>query len=105
MPIISRKKEEKIKEAILLLLFQNSPKAMFTYCIAQEIARDEEFTKKLLLDLEARKLVVAVKKNNKGLDYIRRTKWRLSNKVYEAYKKLSRGSFKESTFAFNINKK
>ncbi|MEM2933202.1 MAG: hypothetical protein QW622_03295 [Candidatus Pacearchaeota archaeon] len=88
MPKISSKKEEKIKEAILSLLFQTSPKALFTAKIAQELARDEEYIKKMLLEMEQRNFIVAIRKNAKGADYKRRIKWRLDSKVYEAYKRL-----------------
>ena len=85
---ISKQKEDKISEQILLFLFTQSPKAIFTSYISREIARDEEFIKKLLLELEKKDLVVQVRKNNNGVDYSRRMRWRLSNKAYEAYKKL-----------------
>ena len=44
---ISREKQEKIIESILALLYEASPRALFTADIAREIARDEEFVKKL----------------------------------------------------------
>ena len=94
MPRISAKKEEKIKESILHCLFQNSPKALFTCQIAQELARDEEYMKKLLLELENRNFVTSVKKNQKGMDYKRRLRWLLNPKVYEAYKKINTPSTK-----------
>lgn len=89
MPRISTTKENKIKEAILHLLFQQSPKSLFTYHIAQELARDEEYIKKLMLDLEVKSLVNGVKKNADGKDYSRRIRWRLSSQTYDAYKKLN----------------
>jgi len=89
MPRISSRKEEKIKESILHFLFQQSPKALFTCQIAQELARDEEYIKKLLLDLEIRNFVTSIKKNSKGKDYRRRIRWILDSKVYEAYKKIN----------------
>jgi hypothetical protein len=85
MPRISNEKESKIKESILYLLFHNSPKLLFTVQIAKELARDEEYTKKLLLDLEEQELLVSTKKNMQGKDYSRRIRWRLSNKAYGAY--------------------
>lgn len=88
MPQISLKKEDKIKEAILLLLFQNSPKTLFTAHISQELARDEEYIKKLLLSLESNSLVVQIKKNQDGLDYKKRMRWRLSDKAYMLYKQM-----------------
>jgi hypothetical protein len=88
MPRISSKKEDKIKESILLFLFQSSPKPIFTAHISQELARDEEYIKKLLQDLETRKLVLPVKKNQEGLDYKKRMRWRLSDRAYVLYKQM-----------------
>lgn len=83
---ISKEKREKISEQILLFLYSINPKPAFTSHIAQELARDEEFIKKILLELKNKKLVLEVKKNPKGIDYKRRSRWRLSDKVYQAYK-------------------
>lgn len=89
MPRISETKERKIKETILHLLFEQSPKALFTYHIAQELARDEEYIKKLMFELESKNMVVGIKKNAQGKDYNRRIRWRLASPVYDAYKKLN----------------
>lgn len=83
---ISKAKKEKISEQVLNFLFSVSPKAIFTSHIAQEIARDEEFIKKLLLDLKSKKLVIEVRKNHKGVLYSKRSRWALSEKVYSFYK-------------------
>ena len=83
---ISKKKKEKVSEQILALLFSINPKSLFTLHIAQEIARDEEFIKKLLLDLKKKKLVVEIKKNPKGVPYLRRSRWKLKDEVYKIYK-------------------
>jgi len=87
MPVISTQKKDRISEQILHHLFTLSPESIFTSKIAESIARDEEFTKVLLLQLKEKKLVVEVNKNNKGLDYKQRQRWRLSNQAYEVYKK------------------
>ncbi len=84
---ISEKKREKISEQILALIYSVSPKPIFTSHIAQEIARDEEFVKKLLLELKNKKLVIEVKKNPKGILYLRRSRWKISDAVYQAYQK------------------
>ena len=86
---LSDKKKEKISEQILSLLYSQNLKSLFTFNIAQEIARDEEFTKKLLIDLKAKKLIVEIKKNPKGLKYSRRSRWNLSDETYMAYKRLN----------------
>lgn len=89
MPRISKIKEEKIKESILAFLFQHTPRALFTYHVAQELARDEEFIKRLLQELEAKELVLGVRKNPQGEEYSKRIRWRLSDKTYQAYKNLN----------------
>jgi hypothetical protein len=83
---ISKEKREKISEQILALLFSNSPKLLFTFDIAKEIARDEEFVKELLLGMKRKSLVAEVKKNPEGISYKRRIRWKLSDRAYKAYK-------------------
>ncbi|HPD81763.1 MAG TPA: hypothetical protein PK357_01545 [Candidatus Pacearchaeota archaeon] len=83
---ISKEKKEKISEQILAYLYSVNPKSVFTSNIAKEIARDEEFIKNLLLILKKEKLVVEIKKNSKGVDYLKRSRWRLSDEVYKVYK-------------------
>jgi predicted transcriptional regulator with HTH domain len=83
---ISQEKRNKISEQILAYLYSINPKPAFTAHIAREIARDEEFVKKLLLELKAKKLVNEIKKNSQGVDYIRRSRWKLSDQAYEIYK-------------------
>ena len=85
MTVLSIKKRERIYELILSVLYNNFPKPLFTSQIAQETARDEEFTKKLLIDLENKKLVVRIIKNSDGKVYLRRIRWRLSNQAHNAY--------------------
>ena len=86
MPTISQQKIEKISEQILFHLYTIFPKQIFTSDIAKELARDEEFVKKLLKTLEKKELVIKIDKNPKGLQYSRRLRWRISNKAYNAYK-------------------
>ena len=83
---IGSNKRDKIAEQILSYLFHSFPNTPFTAEIAREIIRDEEFVKRLLFELADKGLVVPIKKNNKGDPFLRRSKWRLSNKVYEVYK-------------------
>lgn len=82
---ISNLKKEKISEQILMFLYLSYPKPVFTSDIAKEIARDEEFTKKLLINLKTKNFVIEIKKNPKGIDYIRRSRWKLQDNVYKAY--------------------
>lgn len=86
MPKISQKKQEKIQEQILHHLFSISPQSQFTSEIAQELARDEEFTKKLLKELKSKSLVKEINKNSSGIDYIKRQRWTLTDQAYSAYK-------------------
>ena len=83
---ISSKKREKIYEQILALLYSKSPQPIFTNKIAEEIARDEEFVKNLLLDLKKKNLIVQITKNPEGIDYLRRARWKLTDTTYKAYK-------------------
>ncbi|MCX6750848.1 MAG: hypothetical protein NTZ83_05300 [Candidatus Pacearchaeota archaeon] len=83
---ISKGKKEKISEQILAHLFLTNPKPIFTFHIAQEIARDEEFVKKLLKDLKKKEFVVEITKNPQGKDYLKRSRWKLSEKAYLLYK-------------------
>ncbi|MBS3078967.1 hypothetical protein J4218_02495 [Candidatus Pacearchaeota archaeon] len=83
---LSNEKKDKISEQILSHLFHSFPKTPFTAEVAREMIRDEEFVKRLLVELESKNLVVSIRKNNKGEPFSRRLKWRLSNKVYEVYK-------------------
>ena len=82
---LSQEKRDKIAEQILSFLYHVFPKQPFTAEIAREIARDEEFIKKLLFQLKEKGLVVPIRKNKKGQVFTRRIKWRISNKVYDVY--------------------
>jgi predicted transcriptional regulator len=83
---VSEAKKERISEQILALLYSQSPQALFTSEIAQELARDEEFIRTLLLTLKSKKLTVQINKNPKGVPYIRRARWRMSDEAYKFYK-------------------
>ncbi len=82
---ISDKKKEKISEQIIDFLYSQSPKPLFTVEVAHEMARDEEFVKKLLTGLKSKNLVVEIKKNPKGKDYTKRSRWKISDAAYTAY--------------------
>lgn len=89
MPRISNKKRSKISEQILAYLYSISPESAFTSKVAEEIVRDEEFTKSLLEELEKTKLLVRITKSPEGINYSRWERWRLSQAAFEAYKKLN----------------
>lgn len=88
MPKISKEKLEKISEQVLSHLYSVFPKQIYTSEIAKELARDEEFIKKIMQDLESKSLVIKINKNSTGKTYSRRLRWRISNKIYNTYKNL-----------------
>jgi hypothetical protein len=83
---LSQTKKDKISEQILSLLYASFPGQPFTAEVAREVARDEEFTKRLLFDLAEKGLVIPVRNSSSGEVFIRRLKWRLSQKVYDVYR-------------------
>ncbi|MBM3233568.1 hypothetical protein FJZ19_00565 [Candidatus Pacearchaeota archaeon] len=83
---ISEEKKNRIKSNILALLYEHFPKSFFTAEISREIARDEEFIKQLMHELQDKKLVNCIRKNPQGATYSRRCRWMLSTKAYDAYK-------------------
>lgn len=86
---LSKEKRDKIAEQVLSQLFHIFPQSRFTAELARELARDEEFIKSLMFDLQNKELVVCIRKNPQGIAYSKRLRWRLSNKAYDAYKKSS----------------
>ncbi len=83
---ISKEKRDKISEQILAELYAVFPNSLFTAQIARNLARDEEFIKSLLKELWQKNLVVAIKKNSKGVAFSKRIRWRIGNKAYGVYK-------------------
>ena len=83
---LSQEKKDKITEQILSFLYHGFPNQPFTAEIAREIARDEEFIKRMLFELQEKGLVTPIRRNAKGDIFTRRLKWRLSQKVYDVYK-------------------
>lgn len=84
---ISQEKREKISEQILAHLYSLNPRPLFTSHIAKEIARDEEFVKKLLIELKKKGFIVEIKKSPQGIDYTKRSRWKLSEKIYQIYRR------------------
>jgi predicted transcriptional regulator with HTH domain len=83
---LSEKKKEKISEQILAFLYSINPRPIFTSYIAEEIARDDELVKELLKKLKQKSLVIEIKKNPNGTDYLKRSRWKLSDSAYKIYK-------------------
>jgi hypothetical protein len=92
MSKLSNKKRERIKEEVLRVLYENSPKALFTSYIANEVIRDNEFVLSLMKEMERLGVVEGVKsRGNKSVKKKIRTRWRLTNRAFEEYKKLISG--------------
>ena len=89
MSRISTRVKEKIKEEILRILFENTPKPLYTKQIADLILRNDEFTLTLLQELEAKNFVKRVKKTRQGTKFTARKQWFLEPKIYSAYSKLT----------------
>ena len=88
MSQISKKKVDKIKEDVLSVLFEAGLRGMFTKQISDEIARNDEFILKLLLDMEKQNVVKQIRNTKKGAQFIRRKQWTMTDKAYETYKNL-----------------
>ena len=82
---LSQDKKDRISEQILSFLYHSFPTQPFTAEIARELARDEEFIKKMLFELKEKNLVIPVRKNKQGEIFSRRIKWRISKQVYDVY--------------------
>ena len=81
MSKLSEKKIEKVKSDILSLLYENNLKPLYTFQIAEEIARDDEFVLRLLRNLERKELV---KQANKG----KRRRWMMTDRAYKTYSQM-----------------
>ena len=74
-----------LKDDIISILYENNLKPLLTIEIAKELRRDKEFTKKLLLELKEKGILNEIKKNNKGKDYIKRSKWLIKPDIINTY--------------------
>jgi len=85
MSKVSNEKKEKIKEEILRIVYENYPSFLYTFQIADNIIRDDEFILSLLNELKNKNLVHCIQET-KGFNIKR--KWGLKREVYEKYKEL-----------------
>ena len=85
MSKISSLKRERIQEEILRILFESGLHGRYTKQIADELARNDEFLLRLLLDLEKKHLVQHVPATTKGTPFVRRKKWILTAQAHDAY--------------------
>ena len=84
---LSKKTVELLKDDIISILYERSLVPMSAYEICVELRRNNEFTKKLLLELEEDGLVREVGKNSDGRVYLRNKKWMIPAKVLKAFEK------------------
>ena len=86
---LSQKTISALKDDVMSILYENPLISRSTYEISQELRRDKEFTKKLLLELKNDNFVEEVKKGKRG-EYLTHRKWRIPAKVLKAIEANSR---------------
>ena len=89
MSRLSDEKKNRIKEEILRVLYENSPKAMPTFFISNAVIRDNEFVLGLLKDMEGVGLIDGLRR--KGEQKKIRVLWRMAGKTFREYQKLAGG--------------
>lgn len=77
-----------LKDDIISIIYENQLKPLLSIEIANELRRDKEFTKGLLLELKKQGILEEIKKNNKGKDYIKRSRWAIKKEVISKYNEL-----------------
>ena len=77
-----------LKDDIISIIYENQLKPLLSIEIANELRRDKEFTKGLLLELKKQGILKEIKKNNKGKDYIKRSRWAIKKEVISKYNEL-----------------
>ena len=60
--------------------------SFFLHEIKITINLDEEFIKNILLKLKDKNILTEIKKNSKGKQYKRRSRWKLTEQAYNIYK-------------------
>ena len=81
---LSLKTKQHLKDDIVSVLYDKSPRSLFAFTIALELRRDKEFVKGLLIELESLGIVERMAKNARGQPYTRRVKWRIPFHVLKA---------------------
>ncbi len=77
-----------LKDDIISIIYENQLKPLLSIEIANELRRDKEFTKRLLFELKKQGILEEIKKNNKGKDYIKRSRWAIKKEVISKYNEL-----------------
>ena len=82
---LSNKTITLLKDDIISILYENNLKPLLTKEIALELRRDKEFTKALLNELKQQNILTEIKKNNKGKQYIKRSRWIINQEVLKKF--------------------
>lgn len=85
MSLISDNKKEKIKMDVLRFLYDEYPKMLYTYEVADALTRNDEFILSLLMELRNKKAVHWIEETKGGK--IKR-KWGMNELIHNTYKKL-----------------
>ncbi len=82
---LAKRTVDLLKDDVVNILYENALKPLFTNEIAMLLRRDNEFTKRLLLDLKGMGLVEEVKLNKRKKQYIRRIRWKIEKEVLKKF--------------------
>ena len=74
-----------LKDDIISILYENNLNPLLTIEISNELRRDKEFTRRLLNELKEQGIITEIKKNNKGKNYIKRSKWAINQEVLNKF--------------------
>ena len=74
-----------LKDDIISILYENNLNPLLTIEISNELRRDKEFTRRLLNELKEQGIITEIKKNNKGKNYIKRSKWAINKEVLNKF--------------------
>ena len=74
-----------LKDDIISILYENNLNPLLTIEISNELRRDKEFTRRLLNELKEQGIITEIKKNNKGKNYLKRSKWAINKEVLNKF--------------------
>ena len=84
---LAKRTVDLLKDDIVNILYESSLKPLFTNEIALLLRRDNEFTKKLLLELKLLGVVEEIKMNRRKKQYLLRKRWRISKEALKGLEK------------------
>lgn len=88
MPKMSAKTYRKLQEQVLGVLYERYPEPVSALVVADSMVRDHELIRRLLLELEAKKLAQPVKQGKTG-ELTTWKRWKLAPAVHAHYSQLS----------------